>query len=61
MTISYTTIEMYIIENTMLREGQIIKHVIKPMINEGTLVKKGITLRANNYKADTYLVGGQHG
>lgn len=58
--ISYTTIEMYIIENTMLREGQIIKYVIKPLIDEGSLVKSGKTHTANNYKADTYAVGGSH-
>lgn len=59
--ISYTTIEMYVIENTMLREGQIIKYVIKPLIDEGVLIKSGKTRTANNYKADTYAVGGKHG
>ena len=56
--VSYTTIEMYVIENTMLREGQIIKYVIKPMIDEGIITKNGGTRTSGNYKKDTYTVGG---
>lgn len=54
MEVSYTTIEMYLIENTMLRDGQIIKYVIKPMITEGLLWKNGKVSKASNYKDDTY-------
>lgn len=57
MEVSYTTIEMYLIENTMLREGQIIKYVIKPMMEEGILHKKGKTKKSSNFKEDTYMVG----
>ena len=56
--VSYSTIEIYLIENTMLREGQIIKYVIKPMIDEGILTKNGETRNSSNYKKDTYTVGG---
>lgn len=56
--VSYPTIEMYLIENTMLREGQIIKYVIKPMIDEGIITKNGVTRTSGNYKKDTYTVGG---
>lgn len=54
MVVSYTTIETDLIENTMLREGQIIKYVIKPMIAESVLNKNGKTRMASNYKEDTY-------
>ncbi len=47
--VSYPTIEMYLIENTMLREGQIIKYVIKPMLDEGILTKNGETRTSSNF------------
>lgn len=50
---NYKDIELYVIENTLLKESHIIKHVIKPLI-ENNKIKKLDTIRKSNYKQDKY-------
>lgn len=47
--VDYTEIEKFLIEHTMLKEGQIIKNVITPMINDAQLIKCG-RVKGSNYK-----------
>lgn len=51
--VDYTEIEKFLIEHTMLKEGQIIKNVITPMINDAQLIKCG-RVKGSNYKKDCY-------
>ena len=53
--LSYAEIEVFLIENTMLKESQIIKNVIRPMITAGEMKKCGLG-RANNFKNDEYQI-----
>lgn len=53
--LSYAEIEVYLIENTMLKETQIIKNVIQPMIVAGEMKKCGLC-RVNNFKNDEYQI-----
>lgn len=55
--LTYSNIEEFVIENTMLNGNQIIKNVIKPLISEGKIVKLGIVQRKSNYKSDKYQIG----
>ncbi len=56
-TISYIDIESFIIENTMLNGNQILKYVLKPLIQDGKVKKLGNVEHVNNYKDDKYIVG----
>ena len=51
--ISYGTIKELVIHKTMLMEGQIIKNVIKPLIEKRKLLKLNIYGKSN-YKKDEY-------
>lgn len=57
MTISYDDIDIYILENTMLRKGQVIKTVIKPLICDGKIVKLN-KKSIKDYTHDLYSVIG---
>lgn len=57
MTISYDDIVIYILENTMLRKGQVIKTVIKPLIYDGKIVKLN-KKSIKDYTHDLYSVIG---
>lgn len=57
MTISYDDIVIYILENTMLRKGQVIKTVIKPLIYDGKIVKLN-KKSIKDYTHDLYSVVG---
>lgn len=54
-TVSYKTIETLLIENTMLKDSQIIRNVIKPMIESRQIRKCGLS-NARNYKQDQYQI-----
>lgn len=54
-TVSFDQIEELLIENTMLRETDILSHVIKPMIEKGQIKKNGL-VRCNNFKNDSYTI-----
>lgn len=51
--VAYEEIESFLIENTMLASGQIIKHVLKPLILQGDIMKNG-NVSKSNYKGDCY-------
>lgn len=53
--ISYKEINVYLQCNTMMREGQIITNILKPLIREGRLIKHNIQGK-NDYKNDTYTI-----
>lgn len=52
---TFDEIEEFLIEYTMLRESQIIEHVLKPMINAGQIKKCGYA-SGRNYKKDSYII-----
>ena len=49
----YAVIEQKILEETMLKKSQIIKHVLKPMITDGKLEKHNDAGKAN-FTKDNY-------
>jgi three-Cys-motif partner protein len=51
--VTYNEIETFLLERTMLREGQMIKQVIKPLVASAVISKDG-KARKGNYKEDTY-------
>lgn len=53
--LKFSQLEQLLIENTMLKPSQIITHVIKPMIDAGTLHKCGYVPKSN-YKKDSYRI-----
>lgn len=55
-TVDYKTLELFIIENTILYDGQIIENVLKPLIKQGKIIKIGKVKKANNYKSDEYKI-----
>ena len=55
--LKYTDIEILLIEKSMLKEGQILKHVIKPLIAEGKIIKLNEVSSVRNFKDDSYKVG----
>ncbi len=54
---TYNDIEIFLIENTMLKSTHIINNVIKPLIDIGRIIKEG-TVSSRNYKKDTYTIIG---
>lgn len=52
-TISWSNLELFLIEHTMLKESQIIQHILRPLIASGQ-VKKCNLCGKRNYKADSY-------
>lgn len=55
--VSYDDIVVYVLENTMLRKGQVLNSVIKPLIKEGKIKKKNIN-GVKNFTQDEYYVIG---
>lgn len=51
--VEYTMIEQKILEETMLKDSQIIEPVLKPLISEGKLTKCN-NVRKSNFKKDSY-------
>lgn len=52
-SVPYQSIQVFVLEQTMLHEGQILNLLIKPLVKSG-LIKKDGKVSAQNYKADTY-------
>ena len=52
-TVEYAVIEQKILEETMLKDSQIIEPVLKPLIDEGQ-IKKCNNVRKSNFKKDSY-------
>lgn len=53
--VTYSQIEEFLIEYTMLSSSHIISNVLKPMINSGQIKKLNLS-RKNNYKSDRYYI-----
>lgn len=51
--VDYETIATYLLERTMMKEGQFINYVLRPLVRDGRLRKDGIVI-ASNFKKDTY-------
>lgn len=56
--VSWHDIELFLIEHTMLKESQIIRHVLRPLIETGA-IKKHNLYGKSNYKADSYTFSAQ--
>lgn len=54
-SVSFSSIEEFLIENTMLRESDIITHVLKPLLFCGKIHKHGI-VSSRNFKGDQYTI-----
>jgi three-Cys-motif partner protein len=52
-SVTYREIEIFILEQTMLRDGQLIKLVLRPMVKSNRLIKDG-KVDSRNYKEDTF-------
>ena len=50
---TFKEIELFVIENTLLKESQILEYVIKPLIKDKRITKMN-TVQKNNYKQDSY-------
>ena len=53
--LTYDDIKNFLIQKTILKEGQFIKNVIKSLINENKIQKMG-DVRKNNFKEDRYKI-----
>lgn len=58
LTVPWTDIERFLVENTMLTESQIIQNVLKPLINTGKVKKCNLHGKAN-YKKDSFTFESQ--
>lgn len=56
-TMSYSEIEILLIEKSMLAENQILNNVIKPLIEDGKITKLNLVTTKRNYKSDSYTIG----
>lgn len=56
--VSWNDLELFLIEHTMLKESQIIRHVLRPLIESGTIKKHNLCGKSN-YKADSYTFSAQ--
>lgn len=52
-TVAWREIELYLVEHTMLKESQILAHVLKPLIECGKVIKQNSSGK-RNYKDDSY-------
>ena len=59
--VSYDNINIYILENTMLKKGQIIRDVIKPLVENGKIIKRDIKSKKDFAHDLYYIVGDQNG
>jgi len=53
-TVAYCEISSYVLESTMLRDGQIIDEVLKPLIKAHKIKKCNKVIYNHNYKNDTF-------
>jgi len=53
--LTYNDIKNFLIQKTILKEGQFIKNVIKSLIDENKIQKIG-DVRKNNFKEDRYKI-----
>ncbi len=53
--VPYYVIEQYVLERSLLKSSQVITYIIKPMLQEGKLIKKNLTQK-NNFKKDNYVI-----
>lgn len=56
-TMTYQEIELLLIEKSMLMESQIIKNVLDPLIEAGSIKKLNLAPTKRNYKKDSYEIG----
>lgn len=56
--VTYDEILIYLLEHSMLKKGQILRGVIKPLIKENKIEKLNYSEK-NNYLNDSYLVKGK--
>lgn len=56
--VTYDEISIYLLEHSMLKKGQILRGVIKPLIKENKIEKLNYSGK-NNYLNDSYLVKGK--
>lgn len=56
--LDYVSIEEFVIENTMLNGSQLIKNVLKPLIESRKIIKLGLVNTSSNYKKDRYHICG---
>jgi three-Cys-motif partner protein len=56
-TVSYKELEIYLLENTMLKSTHIIGNVLKPLIFDSKIIKQNLKGKAN-YKADNFIIKG---
>jgi three-Cys-motif partner protein len=54
-TVSYSEIEEYVIEKTILQKSNIIEYILKPLISENKITKCNKTERKSNYTKDDYI------
>ena len=55
LTYSFEQIETFVLQNTPLPSGKVINAIIKPLINEGLLLKQNNNGKSN-FKKDNYIV-----
>ncbi|MDR0305296.1 MAG: three-Cys-motif partner protein TcmP [Chitinispirillales bacterium] len=55
--VAYDEVKIFVLENTMLFEGQILNHVLKPLIKEKKVVKRNKEGKLN-YKGDSFVIMG---
>ena len=53
---SYEEISTFIVEETMLKSTHVTSKVLRPMVKEGIVSKKGL-VSGKNYKYDRYTIG----
>ena len=53
---SYDEINTFIVEETMLKSSHVVSKVLRPMVKEKSVRKKGL-VSGRNYKGDIYFIG----
>lgn len=53
---SFEEINVFIVEETFLKSTHVISKVLRPMVKEGLVIKKGL-VSGKNYKADNFIIG----
>ena len=54
-TVNYTDIDIFLLENTMMRKTDIIRNVLLPLIEEKRIKKLGLVDNKTNYTHDQYF------
>ncbi len=55
-TVTFPQLSNFVIERTMMRKTDCIRHVVIPLISEGRVIKRGKVKNKNNYNDDSYLI-----